>query len=43
MNVREWTLALACLTPVVALCDEAAPPPRQEILLEEIRDALVKR
>ncbi len=29
MNVRAWTLALACLTPVVALCDEAAPPPQE--------------
>jgi putative salt-induced outer membrane protein len=31
MNVRAWTLALSCLTPVVALCDEAPPPPPQDV------------
>src|ERR1019366_4684139 len=28
MNSRALTLALWCLTPVVALCDEAPPPPQ---------------
>ncbi len=26
MKIRALTLALSCLAPVVALCDEAPPP-----------------